>query len=159
MKPIRVLDASAILRSTLDFSGGNYLMPHSVAQEVREGNEALALNAAIEAGAVKIEEPTKDALKTVEEAAKSSGDLGALSRPDLDVLAVAFKNKAAIVSDDYAVQNVARRLKLNVEASFHKGIREEITWVFVCGGCGKESKEGIKECAVCGSQIKRKRRR
>ena len=150
---MRVLDASGILRSGLDFSDSKYLITSGVLQEVEEENARTAVDAAMEGGFIQVREPGEDSVAKVREAAKESGDLERLSENDISVLALALETKSIIVSDDYNIQNLARILGINYEKTFHKGIRKKLNWRRVCEGCGKDGEGDV--CKVCGSRMKR----
>ncbi len=170
MGNMRVLDASGILRSGLDFSDSGYLITGGVRQEIRDigerrfsikekavdfpvENSIIAIDAAIERGLIRIKEPGENSIIKVKDVAKNSGDLERLSENDISVLALALETNSSIVSDDYNIQNVARILGLRYEKTFHSGIRKKLRWKRVCEGCGREGKGDI--CAVCGSKMRR----
>jgi len=155
VRAFSVLDASGIIRGSLDFTRGNYLVPKAVLDEILGETTKCALEEAIRRGDIHVIEPGEKSLRKVVDAAKETGDIKSLSKADLDVLALAVERKAEIVSDDYAVQNTATKLKLKTQATTHRGIRREITWVWACIGCGKRM-EGPGECAVCGHTARKK---
>jgi len=150
---MRVLDASGILRSGLDFSDSKYLITSGVLEEVEEENARTAVDAAVERGLIEVREPGEDSVGRVREAAKESGDLEKLSDNDVSVLALALETKSIVVSDDYNIQNLARILGINYEKTFHSGIRRKVNWKRVCEGCGREGEGEV--CDVCGSKMKR----
>jgi len=80
----------------------------------------------------------------------------------MEVLAKALEIRGVVVSDDYAIQNLAKALKLEVLPYNQPGIRKELEWVLRCSGCGRYYKEEIsrmKECPICGSEVRRKVKR
>ncbi len=149
------MDASAILRSTMDFSRGNYLIPQAAYAEVLDGTARAALEDGIRNGDIKVAEPAPEALEKAREAASATGDVESLSDADLQLLALALEHAAAVVSDDYAIQNTAAELGLEVVATSADGIKKHIRWRWVCGGCGK-SMDGSGVCGVCGHKARRK---
>jgi endoribonuclease Nob1 len=150
-----VLDASGVLRSSLDFCSGGYLMPHSVHAEIRDDSARLAVDEAIRRGDIGVCEPGAKSLAEAEEAAKATGDAHALSRADLDVLALALETGGMIASDDYAIQNTAAMLSIPVRGTSQEGIKKEFRWGWGCGGCGAKM-EGPGVCGICGHKARKR---
>jgi len=118
---------------------------------------------ALETEKIKVHTPSKSSLEKIEEASRRVGDLNVLSNTDKDVLAVALdlsRNgfSTRLVSDDYAIQNVAEFLKLEYVSLTTFGIRYRFRWILYCPACKRkyslESKEAI--CSICGTSLKRK---
>lgn len=108
----------------------------------------------LSAAGLRIVSPEPADLARVAAAAARSRDTGVISATDADLLALALGLDAVIVTDDFALQNVA--LVLGVET---RPIRQRrarfVRWKYRCSGCGKYySHDG--ECPVCGAAIKRK---
>jgi UPF0271 protein len=89
----------------------------------------------------------------IENAASVTGDASVLSRADREVLALALDTGAEVVSDDFAVQNVAHHLGIPVVPLQQRKAKKR-RWKFRCTGCGRLA-EGPGECPVCGSGLKR----
>jgi len=157
---MKVLDASGILRSDLDFTDDIYCIPNSVMLEIHDNVIKSLIDLAIRRGNIKIIDPDKKSLERVLKAAEKTGDITVLSDSDIDILALALEKKLNIVSDDYAIQNTALQLGLKYEASVHDSIKRRITWQSICSGCGKVYDIRFKGlCKICGSKILRKERR
>lgn len=112
---------------------------------------------------IRIIEPTSHALNEIRKAASQLGDLQYLSKPDQQLLALAFdltsqSFRVVVVTDDYSIQNVAKQLALEVKSATTRGIREVISWETYCSGCGHKEPNSIKEdiCPVCGTALKRR---
>ncbi|WP_175266708.1 hypothetical protein [Acidiplasma cupricumulans] len=73
----------------------------------------------------------------------------------MDIIALALQFNAIIITDDYAIQNVASRLKIKYSGASINEIKREIRWLYRCTGCHKIYNEDIKECPVCGHKLKR----
>jgi UPF0271 protein len=56
---------------------------------------------------------------------------------------------AILVTDDYAIQNVASLLKIQVDNILQPTIGKTYRWTRVCRGCGR--KVEAETCPVCGS--------
>jgi UPF0271 protein len=152
---MKVLDASGIIHSDLDYSTGEYLITNSVLQEIASENAKTVVNQAIRNGGIKITDPKTESVKKAAEAAQNTGDIKKLSPADLDVLALALEKKAEIVSDDYGIQNVAALLKIKCHATAQDGIKKEYVWEKTCPGCGLKHSIDFNTCEVCGTKLKR----
>lgn len=155
MKFRLVIDTSMILHSNLDFSEGGYLMSISVLDEIHDENSRIAVHSAIKNKKIRIKNPRNFYVKKVIEKAKETGDLENLSIADIDVIALGIENNIPIITDDYAIQNVAKKLGLKFETFVQEGIKRRIYWKKVCEGCGREYAMNIKICKVCGSMLKK----
>lgn len=160
-----VLDASAFYAGTAFLAAGgggnrnsNFLTTTTaVMEEVAHIKKShAALDALLDSGNLSIRDPDEAGMSTVVAAAKKTGDLARLSRADLSVLALALQAKATLVSDDYAVANVAATLQIKVEMSSGKGIKERRRYTTYCSACGRAFAPDKKECPLCGNALKRK---
>jgi UPF0271 protein len=100
--------------------------------------------------------PAEGAVETVRRAATETGDAGELSDTDVRLIAAAFELDATLVTDDYAMQNVAEHLDVAVQVIARDGITEQREWRFQCAGCGREFDENRDRCPICGSELTRK---
>ena len=62
---------------------------------------------------------------------------------------------AELVTDDFAISNVAKNLGIKVIPVMTNGIKNVITWKYYCPGC-KTNFSKITECPRCGNRLKRK---
>ncbi len=108
---------------------------------------------------IKVSQATASALSKVREAAKGTGDSSRLSRTDIGVLALALEIQAAVVTDDYSIQNLASVLGVEFLPMNMKGITKVVRWNYLCTGCGKVFKEPQPDCPICGSPLRTTRRR
>jgi endoribonuclease Nob1 len=111
---------------------------------------------AMEGSGMHIHLPNDETVETIRRAARESGDLEVLSDTDVRLLATAFELDGTLVTDDYAMQNVAERLNVSVEVIARDGIEEERVWVFQCQGCGREYDDHRERCDICGTELARK---
>jgi len=153
---MRVLDTSAILSGR--WQAGNVVTTPGVIDEFEEGGHSFRmLQYAREAG-LDVMLPSDSAMQKVRDAARRTGDLPVLSDTDIELLALAaMLGDATVVTDDYAMQNVARELTLQYEAVVEKGIDEQWTWRYRCRSCGRWADAGVEQCPVCGGPVRRVR--
>ncbi|WP_331235748.1 NOB1 family endonuclease [Natronorarus salvus] len=111
---------------------------------------------AMEGSGMHIHLPNDETVETIRRAARESGDLEVLSDTDVRLLATAFELDGTLVTDDYAMQNVAERLNVSVEVIARDGIDEAREWIFQCQGCGREYDEHHDRCDICGTELARK---
>ena len=146
-----VLDSSAFFTAA-PFEGELYTTS-SVISELRDLPSKSRSDLLREAG-LQVMDPDRESVSRVRENAVARGESGVLSPTDIGVLALALQLQACIMSDDYALQNVARSLNIRVIPLQQKGARN-IRWKFRCSGCGRYYR-GPGECQVCGANIQRK---
>ncbi|XGI83166.1 NOB1 family endonuclease [Halorutilales archaeon Cl-col2-1] len=150
-----VLDSCAFIDG---YSPGNHEHePTATVPRVREELEDSSRFRfdAMEGSGMRIEVPSETSRERVRRAARETGDLDELSVTDLRLLAVALETDGTLVTDDYAMQNVAERIGVDVDVIREDGIEEERDWKFQCQGCGRVY-DNKKPCPVCGSETTRK---
>lgn len=149
---MRVLDASAFVRDRT-YEGDLATVP-AVREELAD--DAVYRFEAMEGAGMRVHVPSEERVARVREAARRTGDEGVLSDPDRRLLAAALELDATLVTDDYAIQNVADALDLAVETIERDGITERRDWRFQCRGCGREFDDDPNRCPVCGAETTRK---
>ncbi|MDD1758232.1 MAG: hypothetical protein LUQ22_05815, partial [Methanotrichaceae archaeon] len=90
-------------------------------------------------------------------AAKETGDHLVLSKADLEVLAKAQEYGAILATDDYALQNVAIHLGLQIEPIDQPIIKRLIRRVQWCSACGAVFENAA--CPDCGTTAWKKKGR
>jgi len=121
---------------------------------------------ATDSGKVVVKTPTRISLDRVEKCATDVGDTFFLSETDKNLLAIALELKSSlcepqIVTDDYSIQNVGKRLGIEFVSLATFGIRRVLEWMRYCPACHKEyaANSKVTECTVCGTELKRKPRK
>jgi endoribonuclease Nob1 len=115
-----------------------------------------AIELLIDSDRLKILEADKECLRQVVTMAKKTGDYEKLSTADVSILALAFQLKSTLISDDYAVQNMAAVLKIPVGTIGTKGITKVRRWINFCNACGKAYGPNISQCMLCGNTLRRR---
>ena len=149
---MRVLDTSAFIR---EYHTDEPTASVPMVQEELEGEHAFRFDA-MEGAGMHIHVPDAQTVERVRRASGETGDEGVLSETDTRLVAAAFELDATLVTDDYAMQNVADKLGVDVEVIAREGITEQRDWTFQCAGCGREFDEDHDRCPVCGSDLGRK---
>ena len=124
-------------------------------QEELTGEHAFRFDAEEGAG-MHIHIPSAETVEKIGRSAAETGDDGELSETDITLIAAAFELDGTLVTDDYAMQNVADRLNVDVQVIAQEGITEQRDWIFQCVGCGTTVEERLDRCQICGSELTRK---
>ena len=147
-----VLDSSAFIN---EYHTEERIASIPMVREELEDESAYRFDA-LEGSGMHLHVPEAETVERIERAARETGDLAELSRTDVRLVAAAFELDSPLVTDDYAMQNVAEKLDVTVEVIAQEGITEQRDWTFQCGGCGREFDEHHDRCPICGSDLSRK---
>lgn len=142
-----ILDASFFF-GEYPFCGEFATTPEVVA-ELRDVTSKMRFEVMQSRGLL-ISEADAAAVDRVRDAANRSGDARVLSETDISVIALGLALFGTVVSDDFAVQNVCRHLKIPVQNMMQKKAKRRV-WKSICSGCGAEIPAGEVDCPVCGS--------
>ncbi len=158
-------DTAYVLDSTAFYAGipyqgsGRYFTTYLVLEEVRHHSVGSSLIHT----RVQVTEPSAESINRVKTMAAKTGDIGALSQTDMSLLALALdlsqaEGGVSLVSDDFAVRNVAEVLSIPLAQTSMKGSEwKNVVWKIHCRGCGKEyTNPKLTVCPVCGTQLARK---
>ncbi|MDT3437097.1 NOB1 family endonuclease [Haloarcula sp. 1CSR25-25] len=147
-----VLDSSAFIN---EYHTDEQIATIPLVREELEDEAAYRFDA-LEGSGMHLHIPEDNTVERIERAAGETGDLAELSETDIRLIAAAFELDSRLVTDDYAMQNVAEKLDVAVEVIARDGISEQRDWLFQCAGCGREFEENRDRCPVCGSSLSRK---
>ena len=119
---------------------------------------------AIELEKLVIKEPTEYYIKLVEEKAKITGDINALSKTDIGLVALALEliktanNEITLYTNDYSMENLCSELNLKFKTLFKNGIKDKIYFEVYCPYCKTtyKSEDLNKNCERCGLKLKRR---
>ena len=147
-----VLDSSAFIN---EYHTDEQIATIPLVREELEDEAAYRFDA-LEGSGMHLHIPEDNTVERIERAASETGDLAELSETDIRLIAAAFELDSRLVTDDYAMQNVAEKLDVSVEVIAREGISEQRDWLFQCAGCGREFDENRDRCPICGSSLSRK---
>ena len=152
----RVLDSSAFYAG-IPFSSSEPSVTTSYVyneiKHIKKDHDAVQI--LIETRPLKISDPDHRFIITVNNAAKKSGDLPNLSQEDISIIALSLQLNAELITDDFAVSNVAKNLSIKVIPIMTSGIKKIVTWIYYCPGCKTDFSETMN-CPNCGNRLKRK---
>lgn len=145
-----------VLDSSVFFSEwrleGEYSTVQEVVEELRDARSRCRLELFMSQG-LTVAEPGGESLHVVEGVERQLGESGRLSRADRSLLALALDRGAAIVTDDFAIQNVAQALGVTVVPVQQRRARPR-RYRYVCTGCGRIGMQA-GACPVCGAGMRR----
>lgn len=159
---VLVLDTSAFIMGFNPSKSGEAYSVRAVEEELSAGTmPQLRFRMFSERGELKVQAPSLRAEGMVEEASRKAGESGYLSRADREVLALALDLKLdghepVIVSDDYAIQNLAEHLQIGHSSLANYGIVHRFDWIMYCPACYRRYRPPEKKCQVCGTELRRK---
>ncbi|KAF6246475.1 nucleotide-binding protein [Nitrosopumilus sp. b3] len=152
----RILDASAFYAGVPFGSADDCYTTSLVYDEIKHIKKNQdALGTLLETNRLKIREPDKESTMAAVKAARDTGDYQQLSKQDVSILALCIELNGEIISDDFAISNVARNLGLKISPIMTQGISDVGKWVHYCPGCRTNHSSG-NECPMCGTSLKRK---
>jgi UPF0271 protein len=106
----------------------------------------------LEAMELSIVEPRQEFRELVESKARETGDLSRLSKPDLELLALAKQIDGTLLTDDRGVQNMALKLGLRFLPVQRVPVRKPAKLGMFCPACKRFFE--AKVCPVCGHELK-----
>ena len=152
----RILDASAFYAG-IPFSTTDEFFTTSLIfdeiKHIKKNHDAIGI--LMEAKRLKISDPDTEFIDKIKAASKKTGDFNQLSKQDISVIALCLQMNGEIITDDFAISNVAKNLNLKVSPLMTSGINDVGNWIHYCPGCKKNFESG-SECPLCGTQLKRK---
>jgi len=106
-------------------------------------------------------EPSKEALAEVGKKICQTGDR--VSNTDVKLLALSLDMLRAgdmpkLVTDDYAIQNLARTFNIPFKKIMMPGITKIFMWRMVCPACKRKYPVDVSKCDFCGSSLVRQRK-
>ncbi len=157
---IFVLDTSAVIAG---FVPGivevRQVTVQEVLDEAKDLCSKLELETAVDAGKISVIEPSREALAEVRKKVDQTGDR--VSNTDVKLLALSLDMLRAgdmpeLVTDDYAVQNLASIFNIPFRCVVMPGITEVFIWQMICPACGGTYSAAFTKCEVCGSELVRR---
>ena len=152
-KKILIVDASAVINDFVtEYSDYRLITTTKVVKELKSRGEIDDLEEHI---------PKPDLIKFVNNINKDLADK--ISEADKELLALAIEFKAPVVTDDYGIQNIAKKLGVEFIPVEQEGIKKVIEWEYYCSGCRKNmgrrgdgARKTSGTCRDCGGRIKRR---
>jgi UPF0271 protein len=152
------LDAGAFYTGFVFLSSGyRHCTTQAVFDEVKHIKRSHgAIEALLESNNLQILNLDTKSIKKVVAASRRTGDYTKLSEADISIIALALQLEIVLVTDDFAVANVATTLKIPVKSVASKGITHTRSWIAYCSACSRAFGPNAKECRLCGNRLRRK---
>ena len=153
-----LLDTAGILEAP-NLTPSDCTTVPEVAAEVSPGGAGYRRLEQMLAAGLEVRASTNGSIERVRSVAMDAGNWARLSPADVSILALALDvPEGTLVSDDYTVLDLAKRLKIAVQTIRTKGVDSTQDWSARCVGCARVYDESMagKDCMVCGSLIKLK---
>ena len=152
----RVLDATAFYAGMPFVSNDPFMTTSAVYEEIQHIKKKQgALEMLQQTNRLQIRDPSEEFISVVRDTADKTGDSVTISKQDVTIIALALENNIELITDDFAVTNVARQLRIQTSSLMTGGINTVGKWISYCSMCGKEFLKE-KECPICGSKLNRK---
>jgi UPF0271 protein len=159
-RKIFVLDTSAVIAGFLPgLAEVDQITVEEVLDEAKTLSPKLGLEAAMASGKLRIAEPSQTSISAIEDQVKVTGDT--VSDVDVKVLALALDMKREgkdpeVVTDDYAIQNLASFFGIKYRRIAMPGITRELMWEKICPACKIVYPAPSSKCEVCGLPLLRR---
>ena len=152
----KILDASAFYAGIpFAYSEKSFTTP-DVYEEIKHiKKDHKAVEVLLETKRLEIMTPNAEHVKKVLVESKHTGDFQNLSTGDISVIALGLQLGAELITDDFAVSNLAKHLNLKVVPIMTEGITQMVDWIYFCSGCEKTF-SSISKCPLCGNRLSRK---
>lgn len=152
----RILDASAFYAGIPFSTTDEFFTTSLIFDEIKHIKKNHdAIGTLMETKRLKILDPDAEFVDKIKAASKKTGDFNQLSKQDISVIALCLQMNGEIITDDFAISNVAKNLNLKVSPLMTSGINDVGNWIHYCPGCKKNFESG-SECPLCGTRLKRK---
>ncbi len=152
----RVLDASAFYAG-IPFGSqiDSYTTPevYDEIKHIKKNHDALGI--LLETKRLTMIQPEKEYTEIAIKMSKTTGDFYQLSKEDISSVALCLQLNGELITDDFAVSNVAQNLGLKVSSIMTLGIKDVGNWIHYCPGCHKNFSKST-ECPICGNQLRKK---
>jgi rRNA maturation endonuclease Nob1 len=155
-----LLDAAGILEAP-NITPSECVTVPEVTGEISPGGSAYRRLEQLLAAGLRVQASSNASLARVKRTAQEAGNWGRLSPADASILALALDlPRGKLVTDDYTVLDLAKRLGISTQTIRTKGIDVTKDWIARCAGCGRAYEESIagRPCPVCGAEVRLKPR-
>jgi len=152
----RIIDASAFYAGIPFRSSNEFYTTSLIFDEIKHIKKNHdAIDILLATNRLKIQDPSSEFIDIAIEESKKTGDFNQLSKQDISLIALCLQLKGELITDDFAISNLAKNLDIKVSPLMTSGIKDVGIWIFYCPGCRKNVDSG-SECPSCGSILKRK---
>jgi UPF0271 protein len=148
------LDATAFYQGFHLHSDSKCITTGLVFEEVSHIQEKLSvMESLISNKRIMILEPSEDSIRMVKSIITQIGETR-LSDADISIIALSKEFNATLVTDDFAICNLAKTLSIELLNLGTKGIKERRKWIKFCKSCGRGYPPTQRVCSLCGNKLR-----
>jgi UPF0271 protein len=148
------LDATAFYQGFHLHSNNTCITTGLVFEEISHIQEKFSvLESLISNKRIVILEPNEKTIKMIKSIITKIGETR-LSKADISIIALAKESNATLVTDDFAICNLAKTLAIELLNLGTKGIKDTRKWIKFCKSCGKGYPPTQKVCSLCGNKLR-----
>lgn len=148
------LDATAFYQGFHLQSDSRCITTGLVFEEISHIQEKLSvLESLISNKRIMIVEPSEDSIRMVKSIITQIGETR-LSDADVSIIALSKEFNAILVTDDFAICNLAKTLSIELLNLGTKGIKDTRKWIKFCKSCGRGYPPTQKVCSLCGNKLR-----
>lgn len=148
------LDATAFYQGFHMHSNSTCITTGLVFEEISHIQEKFSvLESLISSKRIMIFEPNEKTLKMIRSLITQIGETR-LSDADISIIALAKEFNATLVTDDFAICNLAKTLSIELLNLGTKGIKDTRKWIKFCKSCGKAYPPTQMVCSLCGNKLR-----
>ena len=120
----KILDATAFYAGIPFVSNDSFMTTSIVYEEIQHIKAKQgALEMLQQTSRLQIRDPSEENITIVTNASIKTGDNSTISKQDVSIIALALENNLELITDDFAVTNVAKQLKIKTSSLMTEGIR------------------------------------
>ena len=150
-----IIDTCVIISRAINGLEETVFTVKEVIDEAKDSLSNIIVNSLIDSEKITVLEPSENSIKKV----RTLSEKNNLNLSDTDVkvsaLALDYKKKSVLLTDDYSIQNIASMLGIMYSEVNQEGIKNILEFKFRCTGCKKVFDKAIEVCDDCGSELKR----
>lgn len=148
------LDATAFYQGFHLHSNNTCITTGLVFEEISHIQEKFSvLESLISNKRIVILEPNEKTIEMINSIITQIGETR-LSKADISIIALAKESNATLVTDDFAICNLAKTLAIELLNLGTKGIKDTRKWIKFCKSCGKGYPPTQKVCSLCGNKLR-----
>ena len=148
------LDATAFYQGFHLRSSSTCITTVLVFEEISHIQEKFSvLESLISSNRIMILEPNEITVKMIKSVVTKLGETR-LSDADVSIVALAKEFNATLVTDDFAICNLAKNLSIELLNLGTKGIKDTRKWIKFCKSCGKGYPPTQMVCSLCGNKLR-----
>ncbi|MCY3411460.1 MAG: hypothetical protein INQ03_07500 [Candidatus Heimdallarchaeota archaeon] len=133
---------------------GEFYLSSIILDEIQNSQTKHIFDLFSEEKKISIVDPSTSSIAQIQSTCKKIGQ-NKLSQADLDVLALGLElqtsGPVSIITDDYAIKNVAKYLKIECYGIKTRGGKQLRKYNYICSSCHSNYTNDLQDCEICGN--------